>query len=76
MDVIHGDLQSDSSTDDNDGPEVHQQQADCCVCLLHRETTVVFLPCRHANCCENCSIHLEQCPICGSTIEERFLIYS
>ena len=76
MDIIHGDLQSDSSIDDDDERETHQQNAACCVCLLRRETTVAFLPCRHAKCCENCSVHLEQCPMCRSTIEERFQIYT
>ena len=76
--IINEEHQSDPSSDVDDDED--QQQVDCCVCLLRRETTVVFLPCKHARCCEDCnihcSIHLEKCPICRSTIVQRFQIFT
>ena len=69
--IINGELQRNSSSDVDDDNEIHQQEADCCVCIILRETTIVILHCRHAKCCENCSIHLQQCPICRSNIEQR-----
>ena len=51
-------------------------QVNCCVCLLQRVTTVLFLPCRHAKCCEKCSASLKQCPLCRCNIEQRFNIFT
>ena len=64
--------QSDPSSDVDDDED--QQQVDCCVYLMRRETTVVFLLCRNTRCCEDCSIYLEKCPICRSTIVQRYQI--
>ena len=51
----------------------------CVVCLNSRDTTWVFIPCKHANCCGNCSdtnVQLGQtCPICSSPIENSFQIF-
>ena len=69
---LNGELQNDSSSQFEEDNEEHNQNAICCVCLLPRKSTVVFLPCRHAKCCEECSTHLEKCPICRCTIEDRF----
>ena len=73
---LNGELQNDSSSEFEEDNEEHNQNAICCVCLLPRESTVVFLPCRHAKCCEECSAHLEKCPICRCTIEDRFNIFT
>ena len=73
---LNGELQNDSSSEFEEDNEEHNQNAICCVCLLPRESTVVFLPCRHAKCCEECSTHLEKCPICRCTVEDRFNIFT
>ena len=52
----------------------------CVVCLLPLLTTWIFMPCRHANCCGDCSERICQfgqtCPVCRSIIEERFQIFT
>ena len=73
---LNGEFQDDSSSEVDEDNEEHSQNTICCVCLLPRESTVIFLPCRHAKCCEECSAHLEKCPICRCTIEDRFNIFT
>ena len=52
----------------------------CAVCLRLRETTCVFMPCKHANCCGRCTATIEElgqtCPICRSPIEYTFQIFT
>ena len=44
----------------------------CVVCLRAREATWIFMPCKHANCYEDCSTQIEElgeaCPTCRSVI--------
>ena len=49
---------TDESMSDFDEDEILVSKF--CVCLLRKDTTIVFLPCRHAKCCQECSIHLEK----------------
>ena len=52
----------------------------CVVCLKSRETTWIFMPCKHANCCGNCSDTIVQlcqtCPVCRCPIENAFQIFT
>ena len=52
----------------------------CVVCLNPRLYTLIFLPCRHANCCAECNIRIQElgqpCPTCRSSIEDRFPIFN
>ena len=52
----------------------------CVVCLSPRETTWIFLPCRHAQCCNECSKKIKElgkpCPVCRTPIESSFQIYT
>ena len=52
----------------------------CVVCLTTRETTWLFMPCKHANCCGNCSTQIEElrqaCPTCRSVIQSSFQIFN
>ncbi|KAI6654464.1 hypothetical protein LOD99_860 [Oopsacas minuta] len=51
----------------------------CVVCLQTRSSTWVFMPCRHANCCTQCSDTIDQlqqtCPTCRGIIEGKFQIF-
>ena len=68
-----GDCPDESLLDEEPEDDI---QVNCCVCLLQRVTTVLFLPCRHAKCCEKCSASLEQCPLCRCNIEQRFNMFT
>ena len=50
------------------------------VCLESRNATWIFLPCRHANCCRECSQRIQDlrqsCRTCLSNFEEMFQIFS
>ena len=58
---------------DNRGPN------QCVVCLQPRSSTWLFMPCKHAYCCTQCSDEIEllqqTCPTCRSTIEGKFQIF-
>ena len=51
----------------------------CVVCLQPGQSTWIFLPCRHANCCGDCSRMIEQleqsCPTCRTPIDSRLQIF-
>ena len=53
---------------------IPDQSTLCCVCFQRREAKLLFYPCRHAWCCQQCSLQLRktsnQCPICRATIED------
>ena len=49
-------------------------QLKCAVCLDHRTTTVMTLPCRHAKTCQNCMDNLEAND-CRTKIIQRIPIY-
>ena len=70
-------------TDDSeysDETEIEVRNPVCVVCLQIRDVTYLFLPCRHANCCQNCSELLEQlnqpCPTCRTSIESRLRFFN
>ena len=68
----------ESETSDNES-EIQVVENICVVCLRPRTPTWVFLPCKHANCCAECSERIEElnqtCPVCRSPIISRFQIY-
>ena len=72
---------SDDS-DESEGQEqgsVLENQNLCAVCLNVREVTWLFLPCKHANCCTQCSNTITElaqtCPTCRAPILDKFQIY-
>ena len=52
----------------------------CVVCLNPRLYTRIFLPCRHANCCAECNIRIQEfgqpCPTCLSSTEDIIPIFN
>ena len=73
-------LVSNDSEDSEEIIEPTPENSICVVCLAPRTTTWIFLPCRHANCCTECSKIIEDleqpCPVCRTVIENRFQIYT
>lgn len=51
------------------------QAVDCVVCSKEARA-VVFQPCNHHCCCENCAESLDKCPVCKATIAERVRAFS
>ncbi|KAH9413670.1 RCC1 and BTB domain-containing protein 2 [Dermatophagoides pteronyssinus] len=46
----------------------------CSICC-DREFQIVFLPCQHLTSCEQCSIRIDDCPICRTNIDRRLRVY-
>ena len=69
---------SDSSDESEVDVESGRDNNNCVVCLTSRETTWVFIPCRHALCCSECSKKIQElgkpCPVCRSPIDSSFQI--
>ena len=68
-------LQPNDPTQSNDTSsnftiyDVDESESECVVCM-DQDKAVIFIPCGHYCCCENCSLQLNQtCPICRSTID-------
>ena len=72
---------SDNSDEDDESTqeETKENSNSCVVCLRARETTWIFMPCRHASCYGDCRskiIELGQTsPICRSPIQNSFEIF-
>lgn len=47
--------------------------AECVVCM-ENDVNVIFLPCGHLCCCNNCQTSLNECPMCRSNIERRIRV--
>lgn len=47
--------------------------AECVVCM-ENDVNVIFLPCGHLCCCNNCQISLIDCPMCRCNIERRIRV--
>ncbi|GHV49529.1 hypothetical protein AGMMS49579_01500 [Spirochaetia bacterium] len=60
--------------DDIEVPEGKNGTSTCAVCLKNK-TNMLFLPCKHAVCCKECSDQLLNCPICKAFIQSKMRIY-
>ena len=67
---------SDSDNSEEENVEDEDMRNICVVCLRTRPETWIFMACRHANCCAECSQSLDTCPVCRSIIETKFQIYT
>ena len=71
---------SDSEYSDEENVEPTGEINKCFICLTLRTETLIFMPCRHANCCTKCSQTIEElghpCPVCCSIIESCFQIFT
>jgi len=52
-------------------------QTECVVCFddfdNNSHKRMIFLPCKHANVCSDCSKNLKECPSCRAKIEEKIV---
>ena len=60
---------------DNDEDDENNNDEMKCVICLENNKCYVFMPCKHACCCEECAKNLKQCPICRKNIESSFKIF-
>ncbi|KAK7582361.1 hypothetical protein V9T40_013806 [Parthenolecanium corni] len=63
----------DNTTSINTLNEVLQNE---CVICLEKQSNIVFLPCGHLCTCSNCSLCVNQCPLCRCDIESKMQVYS
>ena len=72
--------ESDTEYSGEEDNELVSMESVCVVCLLPRTSTWIFMPCRHANYCGDCSHTIEElgqpCPVCRSVIQSRFEIFT
>jgi E3 ubiquitin-protein ligase XIAP len=47
------------------------QESRLCKICMDNEATILFLPCAHILCCQECADLVNKCPICRKTIESR-----
>jgi len=47
-----------------------KDETECCICLTN-DKKVVFVPCGHYHCCDECSGKVDKCPICRSQISQK-----
>ena len=77
---IDADISYDTSSDSSESEEIVLSGNTCVVCLTVRTATWIFMPCRHANCCTECSERISElgqpCPVCRSEIENMFQIFT
>ena len=66
---------SDESDNEEAGTVLGDQNL-CVICLNVREATWLFLPCKHANCCTQCSNSITElgqtCPTCSRQLPNIF----
>ena len=69
-----------SEGEDEDDDQNINTEPICVVCLSQRSNTWVFIPCRHASFCGDCSERIvtlgQNCPICRSNIDARMEIFT
>ena len=46
-----------------------------CVICLEQDKNVVFLPCNHMVCCEECANSVDKCPMCRKSIVSRIKVF-
>jgi hypothetical protein len=54
--------------------ETKSEQMMCVVCFEQKKN-IVFIPCKHCTCCEQCSVQIDSCPMCRTDIKERMEIF-
>jgi hypothetical protein len=57
-----------------DETETKGDEAMCIVCYSHPRE-ILFLECKHLQCCSQCASRLLECPVCRSEISNRLRIY-
>lgn len=69
-----------SESEDSDEEDTPVEENKCVVCPESRNSTWIFLPCRHANCCPDCSQRIQvlgqSCLTCRANIDEMFPIFT
>ena len=59
----------------NDKMDLLETHTQCIICFKPYSRSVLFLPCKHYQCCSACSNQLTSCPSCRSPILEAIRVY-
>lgn len=80
------DSESDSEVESTETeiPAISEPQlCDSCIICIDRKPNVVFLPCRHLKCCQECSSVLAAqnenqllCPYCKASVADTIVVYN
>uniref|UniRef100_A0A146M263 E3 ubiquitin-protein ligase LRSAM1 n=3 Tax=Lygus hesperus TaxID=30085 RepID=A0A146M263_LYGHE len=54
-------------------PSAPDYETECVVCM-NSQCEMVFVPCGHVCCCQECSQNLRQCPLCRGELEQKVKI--
>ena len=72
--------EEDESTNTTELSDVISTNNKCVVCLGSRQTTWIFMPCKHATCCGDCCKTIEEleqpCPVCRAVIACALKIFT
>jgi len=52
-----------------------EEEAHQCVVCFDNDISIVFGPCGHACCCEECSTRLSDCPVCRTRIDTKMRFF-
>ncbi|MCQ2973132.1 MAG: hypothetical protein MJ209_07745 [archaeon] len=63
-------LMGEEETKGNNSTQQKLENLKCSVCMKS-DKCIVFMPCTHMACCEECSNSIDECPICHQKIEEK-----
>ena len=47
--------------------KLKKELSKCCICY-ENNVNVIFLPCGHICCCENCTLSIIKCPLCRELV--------
>ncbi|XP_055319592.1 E3 ubiquitin-protein ligase LRSAM1-like isoform X2 [Sitodiplosis mosellana] len=65
--------QAHAASIDSDEPSGTEMESECVICM-EEPCKVIFVPCGHLCCCNNCHTTIESCPMCRASIERRIKI--
>ena len=54
----------------SDGEDDENENMECSICM-DAPKDVVFIPCGHVSCCQECSADIHDCPICRQPVTKR-----
>jgi hypothetical protein len=54
---------------------VSETQDNICLVCYDKKRDILFMPCNHLCCCDNCSNNINKCPYCRVDIENKVKIF-
>jgi E3 ubiquitin-protein ligase LRSAM1 len=66
-------FESASAPSPTESPNKVNTYTECVVCM-DQECQIIFLPCGHLCCCEQCQVEIGECPMCRGVIENKIKV--